>query len=1050
MGEIKAGVTLMQDFCRPRTEKFQEYIDYMDREEAQRNNAITTYNLFNEYMGNPYKSTGLFTAEKDSLTLQEKKHLKKVFSIAQTNQSLMWQTVISFDNNWLQKNGIYDMKTKMLDERKLKAVTRKAINELLKNEGLDQAVWSASIHYNTDNIHVHIATVEPYPMRKKMMYQGKEEVRGKFKLSNINHCKSVVINEIVQTREMNLRINTIIRKDIVGKLKEEELTKDSEIKSKFLELCQNLPEIPKNRMNYGNKEMRQYRAVLDEISEKFLKVYSSEKYYELREILDRQSLLYTEAYGGDQGGNYKKNKLQELKEKMGNAVLKQAKDYIECMNNKVDVPNFGMKEKTNEEMPVDLAQLEEIENVFIINEQEQLIEEIESVEQVDEAQEIAEKEYDLKLSVKPQINISETLQKELDAAKVYFGEESSENIILKDNSEEYSEDLMQYYVESKEIKALLKQALGAKENPEKQNEIFNLIQNDAEKKNNPFIKELLGEMYLYGNLVEVNLEVAREYFAEALEIFETEYDSLEEMRIISRGENKQNRFLKNHVAFCIGKQYDRGWGTEEAPEIAFEWYENSKTEYASYALGRLYYNGRGVEKDDKMAFAFFQNAGENAFAKLMCAKMLEKEGQVEKSLGYYKSAFDLFSAAEEKENSALFEYHIGSMLYYGKGCEPNEKKAVEFLRKAVEEKNVPAILLLSNIYYEKGILEEIPYMIEHLEALADKTDNKQAQYTLGKIYLTEGEFYNLEKGISYLERSASQGNEFAKYRLSKEYLNFDSKAYSPVKGITYLRELAEGGYEWAQFKMGCEYIKGEHVEKDDLQAEEWLRKAVDQGNVPAILLLSNIYYKKGVLEKIPYMIEHLKVLSDKADNMQAQYTLGKIYLKEGEFYNLEKGISYLERSASQGNEYAKYQLAKEYLNSDSEAYNPKKGMAYLSELAEGGNEWAQLKMGCEYIKGKHVEKNYFQATEWLNKSAVQGNKYAEEILNDLNVRQLKTNRYGSQRRKRYNTMGALDKAMVALRRSLYETQKEMRYNMMIYEQDIRAELDGYALGERRG
>ena len=77
--------------------------------------------------------------------------------------------------------------------------------------------------------------------------------------------------------------------------------------------------------------MRQYRAVLDEISEKFLKVYSSEKYYELREILDRQSLLYTEAYGGDQGGNYKKNKLQELKEKMGNAVLKQAKDYIETI-----------------------------------------------------------------------------------------------------------------------------------------------------------------------------------------------------------------------------------------------------------------------------------------------------------------------------------------------------------------------------------------------------------------------------------------------------------------------------------------------------------------------------------------------------------------------------------------------------------------------------------------------------------------------------------------------------------------------------------------------
>lgn len=906
MGEIKAGVTLMQDFCRPRTEKFQEYIDYMDREEAQRNNAITTYNLFNEYMGNPYKSTGLFTAEKDSLTLQEKKHLKKVFSIAQTNQSLMWQTVISFDNNWLQKNGIYDMKTKMLDERKLKAVTRKAINELLKNEGLDQAVWSASIHYNTDNIHVHIATVEPYPMRKKMMYQGKEEVRGKFKLSNINRCKSIMINEIMQTREMNLRINTIIRKDIVEKLKEKELTKDGEIKIKFLELCQ---KIPKNRMNYGNKEMRQYRAMIDEISEKFLEVYSSEKYYELREILDRQSLLYTEAYGGDQGGDYKKNKLQELKEKMGNAVLKQAKDYIECMNNKVDEPNFGMKEKTNEEISIELAVLEETEDAFLINEREQLFEEKENIEQVDETQ---EKEYDLRLSAKSRIDISEVLQKELEAAKTYLGGESSVNTLPQDDSREYSEDLMKYYIKSKELKRLLKQALKEKEATEKQRQIFNFIQNEAEKKNNPFVKELLGEMYIYGNLVEVDLEKAREYFSEALEIFEQEYDSLEDMQRSFQEENKKRRFnLKNHIAFCIGKQYDRGWGVEETPELALEWYKDSRTGYANYAIGQLYYNGRGVEKDNKMAFAFFQKAEENAFAELMCAKMLEKgegvEKNIEKSLECYSRAFDLFLEAEERENSALFEYHIGRMLYYGKGCESNEEKAVEYLRKAVEEKNVPAILLLSNIYYEKGVVKEIPYMIEHLKELSDKADHIQAQYTLGKIYLKEGEFYNLEKGISYLERSASQGNEYAKYRLAKEYLNIDSKAYDPKKGISYLNELAEGGYEWAQLKMGCEYIKGEHVERNYFQAMKWLEKAVDQGNV-----------------------------------------------------------------------------------------------------------------------------------------------YAEEILNDLNVRIRDMNRYGAQKGIRNNALGELDKAMVALRKSLYETQKEMRYNMMVYEQDIRAEIDGYVLEERRG
>ena len=114
--KINAGVTLMSDFCRPNSEEFQGYIDYMAREEAQRNNAMSTFNLFNDYMGNPIKSTGLFTADKDSLTYQEKVSLKEIFQIAQDNKSVMWQTVISFDNNWLEKNGVYDTEEQVLDE----------------------------------------------------------------------------------------------------------------------------------------------------------------------------------------------------------------------------------------------------------------------------------------------------------------------------------------------------------------------------------------------------------------------------------------------------------------------------------------------------------------------------------------------------------------------------------------------------------------------------------------------------------------------------------------------------------------------------------------------------------------------------------------------------------------------------------------------------------------------------------------------------------------------------------------------------------------------
>ena len=38
---------------------------------------------------------------------------------------------------------------------------------MLEKENLQNSVWSGAIHYNTDNIHIHVATVEPSPLRKK-------------------------------------------------------------------------------------------------------------------------------------------------------------------------------------------------------------------------------------------------------------------------------------------------------------------------------------------------------------------------------------------------------------------------------------------------------------------------------------------------------------------------------------------------------------------------------------------------------------------------------------------------------------------------------------------------------------------------------------------------------------------------------------------------------------------------------------------------------------------------------------------------------------------
>ena len=332
MDGIRAGVTLMQDFCVARSSEFQSYIDYMAREEAQRNQAFQTFNVFHDYMENPEKSTGLFTATKDHLTMDEKKELKEIFQTAQDNESLMWQTVISFDNRWLKKNHVYDSKHGILDEKKLKEVARAAIGTMLEKEGMDLAVWTASFHYNTDNIHIHFATVEPYPTREFMMYQGQIERRGKFKRKNIEAAKSKVVNELMQTREINQKINQTIRRDIVKAKEQRSLAENPVFRKKFLALYESLPNLPQNMITYNNSIMSRQRKQIDEISKLYLKTYHEAEYTELKALLKHQSELYSEAYGfGQIDRSYAEGKEKELLERLGNAVLREVKQYARSM-----------------------------------------------------------------------------------------------------------------------------------------------------------------------------------------------------------------------------------------------------------------------------------------------------------------------------------------------------------------------------------------------------------------------------------------------------------------------------------------------------------------------------------------------------------------------------------------------------------------------------------------------------------------------------------------------------------------------------------------------
>lgn len=367
MNEIKAGVVVVTKFCRSSSREFASYIDYIGRDEAVRTEYSSKYNLYHDYMGNPEKSTGLFTEQEDIRTDQQKKQLKDMFQTAQDKQSLMWQTVISFDNRWLENNGLYNSKDGILDERRLRNITRSAVRKMLEKEGLQDAVWSAAIHYNTDNIHVHIATVEPEPVREKKMYiqydtreenggtvktpkldgngrpVTKKEYKGTFRQGSLEACRREMVNQIINEKENNLKINTIIRDSIVKQKREHPLAKDRELAHRFLDLYRHMPDCNRNLWNYNNPVMHPLKQEIDSISEDYMNRYHGEEYRELKERLQIQGQKYHTAYG-DTGRSYEETKMKDLYTRMGNAILKEIRQYDkEERERKEGLPDPGME-----------------------------------------------------------------------------------------------------------------------------------------------------------------------------------------------------------------------------------------------------------------------------------------------------------------------------------------------------------------------------------------------------------------------------------------------------------------------------------------------------------------------------------------------------------------------------------------------------------------------------------------------------------------------------------------------------------------------------------
>lgn len=1020
---IKAGVVVVTEFCKSSSKKFKSYIDYINRDEAVRNENINKYNLYQDYMGNPEKTTGLFTSQKNSLSKQEKTDLKNIFKQAQDNESLMWQTVISFDNEWLRKNGLYDKNEEYVDEEKIKEVARKAINKMLDAEGLNNAVWSGAIHFNTDNIHVHVATVEPIPMREKKEYQvwnyeenengdwtklnngryvhatsknmkynnseqkkfirvpkldesGKpitvQEYKGRFKQSSIESCKRSIVNDIINDKENNRKINHIIRDSIIKQKKEHPLSEDREMMIKFEELYNKMPDCNKNMWNYNNPIMSPLKPQVNEISMMYIEKYHMEEFKELQERISIQESIYKESYGNT-GNNYSDGKMKDLYTRLGNTILKEIRNYdkeIRDSKDKQGVTNDPLGVITDN-IPTDF------ENYVEPKELKKMVE--------------AEK------FLNQESEIESHLEMEID-----------------DFIESEAEFEDKYYKWSKEYKDAKK--LIHKINPEYDTAIKILI--NEHKKGNILATCELGDIYKYGRGKKIQTELADKYYSEALRGFEHQY---------SKSTNKKTR---SYLAYRIGKMYYYGLGADTDYNKAKIMFEAAKENiYAKYMLGKMAYSGQGMEKDYDTAFEYFISASsENAYAAYKAANMIENgEKKTERNHEkLYRSAFLKFKSMEDKQEDDNLEYRIGMMYFSGKGVEKNREKAIFYLEKSAEAKNIYAMNKMAQIYIEENNQEKIPIAMNYLYTAATKGKSSMAMYTLGNVYSSEKYgMRDIEQAVKWYRKAEKNGNKIASYKLGKLYLKngevdnaikhlvlcenkyawytlgkiyFDDtiQQFDPQKGFEYMEKAGAEGNTFAQYRLGKEYFSGDLIEQDIDKAIYWFGKAAEQGNEYAFFGLGKIYYTQGAYRKAE--TEFLKC-SDEKIVAFSEYYIGKMYLdKEGEIYDSQKGIE------------------------------------YMNKAAERGNSTAEAAMGFLYLKGNVVKRNVALAKEWLERSAEHGNEFAAQVLENINKGNIKL--FGNK----YAQKAILNNAARFLKKALkdeWQKRQNIREHEMLteYEQE---------------
>jgi TPR repeat protein len=194
------------------------------------------------------------------------------------------------------------------------------------------------------------------------------------------------------------------------------------------------------------------------------------------------------------------------------------------------------------------------------------------------------------------------------------------------------------------------------------------------------------------------------------------------------------------------------------------------------------------------------------------------------------------------EGNADAQTSLGYMYQQGQGVAKDEKKAIEWYEKAIEQEQPYALFNLGLMYANSS--RYIAQDIEKAHALFLRSavaGVDLAQYEVALMFEQgAGCNQNYSEAAYWYEEAAKRGHKEAFNNLGVLYKEGRGVPQNFKRAFVCFSRAAEAGLSAAQYNLGMLYDRGEGVEEDHEKALEWCRKAAFQGHAKAKQIISGL------------------------------------------------------------------------------------------------------------------------------------------------------------------------------------------------------------------